>query len=1173
MLEEMLAELSRREKEANIKPDPDVDMFMKATSVQGKEPNIITDYILKILGLDICAETLVGDEMIRGISGGQRKRLTTGEMMVGPARALFMDEISTGLDSSTTFQIVKSIRQSIHILKGTALISLLQPAPETFGLFDDIILLADGQIVYQGPREDVLEFFEYMGFKCPRRKGVADFLQEVTSRKDQEQYWARTDEPYKFVSSTEFFEAFQSFHVGRELANDLSVPFDKANRHPDALITKKYGVKRMELLTACISREILLMKRNLSVYLFKIIQHLLLAFITMTLFLRIKMPKDTERDGFIFMGALFFTIIAAMFNGCSEVPFTILKLPVFFKQRGLLFFPAWAYTLPAWMVKIPISVVESAIWVCMTYYAIGFDPDIIRFSKQLLLVICVDQMASGLFRLTAAVGRKMIVANTLGSLALLLVLVMGGFIMSRADVKKWWLWGYWCSPMMYAQNAIAVNEFLGKSWSNDAPGSTNTLGVVVLKDRAIFPDAYWYWIGVGALLGYIVLFNFMATLALTYLKPFGISRAVLPAETVAERNTKIRLSTGEMQNDGQRNAPIREAKSIKKRGMILPFQPLSLVFDDIRYAVNVPQEIKSRGVCEDRLELLKGISGAFRPGVLTALMGISGAGKTTLMDVLSGRKTHGYTEGSITISGYPKKQETFARIAGYCEQMDIHSPNLTVYESLQFSAWLRLPQEVDSSTKKMFIEEVMELVELTPLKEALVGLPSGSGLSVEQRKRLTIAVELVANPSIIFMDEPTSGLDARAAAIVMRTVRNTVDTGRTVVCTIHQPSIDIFDAFDELVLLKQGGEEIYVGPLGHHSSQLIKYFEGINGVPKIKDGYNPATWVLEVTSKAQEAALGINFAALYKSSELYRNNKSFIRETSMPIPGSKELNFSSKYSRSFFNQCMACLWKQHWSYWRNPSYTAVRILFTSFTALMFGTVFWDLGSRRRRQQDLFNAAGSMYASVLFLGIQNAAVAQPVVSIERTVFYRERAAGMYSAFPYAFGQIVIELPYILVQTVVFGVIAYGMIGFEWTITKFFWYQFFMFFTLFYFTLYGMMTVAVTPNLGVAGIISNFFYAMWNLFSGFVVPKTRIPLWWRWYYYICPVSWTLYGLVASQFGDLTDELEDNETVEQFVRSYFGFDSDFLPYVSIIIIGFCVLFGFTFAFSIKAFNFQRR
>lgn len=100
--------------------------------------------------------------------------------MVGPSKVMLMDEISTGLDSSTTYQIVKSIKQYVQNLKGTALVSLLQPAPETYDLFDDIILLSDGQIVYEGPREHVLEFFESKGFKCPDRKGVADFLQEVS---------------------------------------------------------------------------------------------------------------------------------------------------------------------------------------------------------------------------------------------------------------------------------------------------------------------------------------------------------------------------------------------------------------------------------------------------------------------------------------------------------------------------------------------------------------------------------------------------------------------------------------------------------------------------------------------------------------------------------------------------------------------------------------------------------------------------------------------------------------------------------------------------------------------------------------------------------------------------------------------------------------------------------
>lgn len=112
--------------------------------------------------------------------------------------------------------------------------------------------------------------------------------------------------------------------------------------------------------------------------------------------------------------------------------------------------------------------------------------------------------------------------------------------------------------------------------------------------------------------------------------------------------------------------------------------------------------MKEQGVTdEDKLELLKGVSGSFRPGVLTALMGVSGAGKTTLMDVLAGRKTGGYIEGNVTINGYPKKQETFARVSGYCEQTDIHSPHVTVFESLTYSAWLRLPSDVDSETRKV----------------------------------------------------------------------------------------------------------------------------------------------------------------------------------------------------------------------------------------------------------------------------------------------------------------------------------------------------------------------------------------------------------------------------------------------------------------------------------------
>ncbi|KAG5055661.1 hypothetical protein JHK85_008171 [Glycine max] len=1034
---QMLEELLRREKQAGIKPDPEIDAFMKATAIYGQKTNLQTDYVLKIIGLDICADTLVGDNMRRGISGGQRKRVTTGEMLVGPAKALFMDEISTGLDSSTTFQICKFMRQMVHIMDETMVISLLQPAPETYELFDDVILLSEGQIVYQGQREHVLEFFENMGFKCPPRKGVADFLQEVTSKKDQEQYWFRRDEPYRYISVPEFAECFQSFYIGEQLATEFKVPYDKSQTHRAALAKDKYGISNWELLKACFSREWLLMRREMFVYIYRIIQLVVLSILGFTLFLRTEMSVGTVEDGMKFFGAMFFSIMNIMFNGFSEQAMLVSRLPVFYKQRDFMFYPAWAFGLPIWVLRIPISLVESGIWVVFTYYTIGFAPSASRFFKQFLALFGVHQMAISLFRLVGAVD----------------------------NIKPWLKWGYYVSPMMYGQNAIVINEFLDERWSKpntDSRFDAPTVGKVLLKSRGFFTDDYWFWICIGALFGFVLLFNLLCIVALTYLNAMGDSKAFITDE------------------DDKKNE-----------------------------------------------------NSTFRQHVNRA-----------------GRKTGGYIEGSISISGYPKNQATFARVSGYCEQNDIHSPYVTVYESLLFSAWLRLPSDVKAQNRKMFVEEVMELVELNQIRNALVGLPGVDGLSTEQRKRVTIAVELVANPSIIFMDEPTSGLDARAAAIVMRTVRNTVDTGRTVVCTIHQPSIDIFEAFDELLLMKRGGQVIYAGPLGHHSQKLIEYFE---------------------------AHLGIDFAEIYTNSTLYQRNQELIKELSTPPQGSSDLRFPTKYSQSFFVQCKACFWKQYWSYWRNPSYNAVRLFFTIAIGIMFGLIFWNKAKNIKKQQDLFDLLGAMYAAVMFLGTSNTMGVQPIVDIERTVLYRERAAGMYSTLTYAISQVAIEAIYSATQTTIFSVIIYSMMGFEWTARKFLSFYYFMLMCLIYYTLYGMMIVAVTPSFQIAAVCNSFFLTIWNTFCGFVIPRTQIPIWWRWYYWLAPNAWTLYGLVTSQFGDKITQVEipgaENMGLKELLKKNFGYDYHFLPVVVVVHLGWVLLFLFVFAYSIKFLNFQKR
>ncbi|PKA67166.1 ABC transporter G family member 39 [Apostasia shenzhenica] len=1235
---ELMAELSRRERDAGIKPDPEIDAFMKAMAVEGRNSNLATDYILKVLGLDICSDIIVGDEMRRGISGGQKKRVTTGEMLAGPARALFMDEISTGLDSSTTFQIVKFIKQMVHVMDGTVLVSLLQPAPETFELFDDVILLSEGQIVYQGPRENILEFFEFMGFKCPERKGVADFLQEVTSRKDQEQYWFRENQPYHYIPVSEFSNSFKSFYVGERLAEEMKIPYDKSMAHPSALATKKYGMSGWELCKACFAREWLLMKRNSFIYIFKTTQVTILAVVTTTVFLRTNMHHETIADGWKYFGALFFSLVNMMFNGMAELPLTILRLPVFYKQRDFLFYPPWAFGLSYSLLKIPLSLLESGIWLIITYYGIGFSPSVGRLFRQLLAYFSVHQMALSLFRFIAAVGRTMVIANTFGFFALLVIFVLGGFVISKDNIQPWWIWGYWISPMMYGQTAIALNEFLDPRWShpnNDPNINEPTIGKAILKSRAMFVNGYWYWICIGALYGFAILFNILFILALTYLNPIGNSQSVISNEDEETRNKQgqesmmeiiprnpesINVSAKPITADTKMIGTFKNSGSTRNmdnqvaHGMVLPFQPLSLVFDHINYYVDMPSEMKKQGVQEKRLQLLCNVSGAFRPGILTALVGVSGAGKTTLMDVLAGRKTGGYIEGDISVGGYPKKQETFARISGYCEQNDIHSPHITVHESLTYSAWLRLSPEIDQETRKMFVGEIIDLIELNPLKDALVGLPGIDGLSTEQRKRLTIAVELVANPSIIFMDEPTSGLDARAAAIVMRTVRNTVNTGRTVVCTIHQPSIDIFETFDELLLMRRGGEVIYAGELGHHSCKLVQYFESISGVPKISEGYNPATWMLDITSPSIEAQLNLDFAEVYSCSSLYLKNQELVKELSIPKPGSVDLAFSTKYAQNFVTQCTACFWKQHWSYWRDPQYNAIRFFSTLVTGLLFGTIFWGKGQKIDKQQDVLNLIGAIYAAVFFHGAANANTVQPVVAIERTVFYRERAAGMFSPFAYTFAQLSIEAIYNAVQSLVYSLLLFSMIDFGWKVDKFLWWFFIIFMCFIYFTLYGMMAVAITPSYQVASIISSFFYSLWNLFCGFIVtrkceldrggrshvrPTERLleefahsgaeqwmsqmlttemmPAGWRWMFWANPVALTIYGLVVSQIGEAENMVqipgEVSVDVKTFLKQLLGYEHDFLGYLALAHVGFIVVFTFIFAYAIKFFNFQKR
>lgn len=253
---------------------------------------------------------------------------------------------------------------------------------------------------------------------------------QVTSKKDQEQYWVHEDKPYRYASVTDFAERFKAFHVGVQLQNELSVPYDKSKCHGAALAFSKYSVSKMQLLKVSMDREWLLIKRSAPVYIFKTSQIVIVAVIASTVFLRTTLDI-TYDDGALYVGAIVFAMVTNMFNGFAELSIAIMRLPVFYKHRDLLFYPAWAFTLPNFLLRVPISVLESIVWTAMTYYTIGFAPEASRFFKHMLVVFLVQQMAAGLFRVMAGVCRTMLIANTGGALSLLLLFLLGGFILPR----------------------------------------------------------------------------------------------------------------------------------------------------------------------------------------------------------------------------------------------------------------------------------------------------------------------------------------------------------------------------------------------------------------------------------------------------------------------------------------------------------------------------------------------------------------------------------------------------------------------------------------------------------------------------------------------------------------------------------------------------------------------
>ncbi|KAG8737551.1 hypothetical protein FRC10_008064 [Ceratobasidium sp. 414] len=523
--------------------------------------------------------------------------------------------------------------------------------------------------------------------------------------------------------------------------------------------------------------------------------------------------------------------------------------------------------------------------------------------------------------------------------------------------------------------------------------------------------------------------------------------------------------------------------------------------------------------------ILSSLSGSVRAGQMLAILGPSGAGKTTLISILAGRggAMGGRVSGDV---GFVSEREgAVGRVkVGFVDQMDVLPATLTVFEALLFAARLRMPETTPDSDKKARVETVIRQLGLAEVADSRIGGEgsTGRGLSGGERRRVSIALEIVAGVEVLVLDEPTSGLDSVSAAKVAQVLADLAhdpENPVAVVASIHQPSSRLYHQFDSVLLLARG-RQVYFGPGG---TAPVRAFAGA-GVRPMEEGYNVADYLLEIASedvqglsvagrasgvatpRKSDVRMRIHTERVRESVAESERNSNEKSETSAGVLMGRHKGRGRKYAATFLTQVEVLCGRE----WKNLKRDKTLFLMHLAVACVLGIFTGGLYFHVKTTISGFQNRGSLLAFSSLSALYN------LVEV-RALFTRERAGGYYSPAAWLASRVLFDVvPLRIVPTIVMATITYWMVGLSPDAARFFKALLVLVLFALAMTLFNFLLACVFRNGGVAILLSALFNLFTMTYAGFFVNLSQIPPVLRWLQYFSILKYCLEALAVNEVG---------------------------------------------------------